>query len=133
MGENVLVVDDSMSGRTVLVRGLVKRGFQPIEAANGEDALRMLVTQPVDIVLLDSMMPGMSGPEVLQAIRARWCPNCVSVLMVTASTDHDSVVHALKSGANGYLTKPVDMDVVQARIDEQISQRCVQRATPRYS
>jgi len=130
MTENnhLLLVDDEEMNRDMLSRRLEHRGFRVEVAADGPSALRFIEEHPPDLVLLDSMMPGMTGVEVLQALRATYAPHKLPVIMVTALKDSDKVVEALNLGANDYITKPVDFAVAVARIQGQLARKAAESA-----
>jgi CheY-like chemotaxis protein len=112
----ILVVDDLPANRDLMTRRLERSGFQVVSAASGPEALELLRRAPVDLVLLDIMMPGMTGLDVLKAVRMTRSTATIPVVMVTAKTDSEDVVEALSLGANDYVTKPVDYPVALARI-----------------
>jgi CheY-like chemotaxis protein len=112
----ILVVDDLPANRDLMTRRLERSGFKVVSAASGPEALELLRRQPVDLVLLDVMMPGMTGLDVLRAVRLSRSPASLPIVMVTAKTDSEDVVEALSLGANDYVTKPVDYPVALARI-----------------
>jgi len=118
---SLLVVDDNEINRDVLSRRLVQRGYRVAVAADGRQALQMLMNQPFDLVLLDIMMPGLSGFEVLTILRERHSAAELAVIMATASDQSSDIVEALTLGANDYVTKPLDFPVVLARIRTQLS------------
>jgi class 3 adenylate cyclase len=118
---SLLVVDDNEINRDVLSRRLVQRGYHVAVAADGRQALEMLVTQPFDLVLLDIMMPGMSGFEVLTILRGAHSATELPIIMATASDQSRDIVAAMTLGANDYVTKPLDFPVVLARIRTQLS------------
>jgi class 3 adenylate cyclase len=118
---SLLVVDDNEINRDVLSRRLVQRGYRVAVAADGRQALHVLMTQLFDLVLLDIMMPGMSGFEVLTILRERHSAAELPVIMATASDQSSDIVEALTLGANDYVTKPLDFPVVLARIRTQLS------------
>jgi DNA-binding response OmpR family regulator len=118
---SVLVVDDEASNREILQRRLERAGYLVKAAQNGRQALKMLETQPFDLVLLDIMMPGMSGLEVLDSIRSTRSLCDLPVIMATAQSDSGSVVDALERGANDYVSKPLDFPVVLARVKTQLA------------
>ena len=94
----LLVVDDNPANRDLLSRRLERKGFRVIVAEDGQRALDILATSRVDLVLLDVMMPGISGLEVLRRIRETQPPSALPVVMVTARTESDDVVEALDDG-----------------------------------
>jgi CheY-like chemotaxis protein len=112
----ILVVDDLPANRDLMARRLERSGFRVVSAASGPEALELLRRTPVDLVLLDIMMPGMTGLDVLKTVRMTRTTATLPVVMVTAKTDSEDVVEALALGANDYVTKPVDYPVALARI-----------------
>jgi diguanylate cyclase (GGDEF)-like protein/PAS domain S-box-containing protein len=124
----LLVVDDEESNRDMLSRRLERSGFSVLLAEDGPRALRIVDETEVDLVLLDSMMPGMTGMEVLRLLRAVRSPADLPVIMVTAITESARIAEALDSGANDYVTKPVDYPVALARIRSQLSRKQAENA-----
>ncbi len=117
MSAKLLVVDDYLANRELLARRLERAGYGVELAESGPEALELLARIHVDLVLLDIMMPGMSGLEVLNRIRETRSPSDLPVIMVTARTESADVVQALGMGAKDYVTKPIDFPVVKARIE----------------
>jgi len=122
-GNNILLVDDEALNRDMLSRRLRHQGFHVETAEDGSSALAAIQARPPDLVLLDIMMPGTTGLEVLQTLRATYAPDQLPVLMVTALQDGNKVVEALSLGANDYITKPVDFPVALARIQGQLARQ----------
>ena len=120
---SLLVVDDNELNRDMLSRRLGSRGFKVAVAEDGERALAMVELQHFDLVLLDVMMPGLSGIDVLKRLRERWPESDLPVVMATARDGTEDVVEALRLGANDYVTKPLDFAVVLARVETQLSLR----------
>jgi sigma-B regulation protein RsbU (phosphoserine phosphatase) len=118
---SLLVVDDEEVERDILAFHLRKQGFAVTAAADGSEALRVVRGQRFDLVLLDVVMPGLSGLEVLAALRQTHPATDLPVIMATAKDEGKDVVRALKLGANDYLTKPFDFPVVLARVQTQLS------------
>jgi DNA-binding response OmpR family regulator len=110
----VLIVEDDQAIVRFLERGLAAHGHQSISADNGQDGVLMATDESVDFVLLDIMLPGMDGQEVLRRIRARR-PG-VPVLMLTARDEVRDKISALDGGADDYLTKPFDFEELLARM-----------------
>jgi DNA-binding response OmpR family regulator len=110
----VLIVEDDPAIVRFLERGLAAHGHQAVTADNGQDGVLMAADETVDFILLDIMLPGMDGQEVLRRIRARR-PG-VPVLMLTARDEVRDKVHALDGGADDYLTKPFDLEELLARM-----------------
>ena len=116
----ILVVDDNEMNRDMLSRRLRKQGYEMFTASGGLEALAVIEEQPPDLVLLDIMMPGMDGFEVLQNIRETRSPSALPVVMATAKDEGADIVKALEMGANDYVTKPFDYPVVKARVATQV-------------
>ena len=121
MTATLLVVDDNEENRDMLSRRLARRGYTVEIAESGARALEMLGEAEVDLVLLDIDMPGMSGLEVLKALRATTTRSDLPVIMATARDQGEDIVQALNLGANDYVTKPLDFPVVIARVESQLS------------
>jgi two-component system phosphate regulon response regulator PhoB len=112
----VLVVEDEASLVTMLRYNLEKQGFRVEEAADGQEAMtRIAETQP-DLVLLDWMLPAMSGLEVCRQIRRRAATRDLPVIMLTARAEDQDAVRGLNVGADDYITKPFSMDALLARM-----------------
>jgi phosphoserine phosphatase RsbU/P len=118
---SVLVVDDDANNRDLLSRRLRRVGYDAEVAADGQQALALIGEQSFDVILLDVMMPGLDGFEVLKIVRELHAATDLPVIMATAKDESDDVIHALGLGANDYVTKPLDFPVVVARIQTQIS------------
>jgi signal transduction histidine kinase len=112
----LLVVDDNEMNRDMLSRRLARRGYSVDVAGDGTAALGLVDSGHYDLVLLDVMMPGIDGMEVLKRIRERHTMAELPVIMVTAKDEKDDVVSALKMGANDYVTKPINFPEVKARV-----------------
>ena len=112
----ILVVDDIEDNRVLLKRRLEKDTVVVEEAENGTVALEKLDAERFDLVLLDIHMPGMGGVEVLRRIRQQFPQSKLPVMMLTASNQIADVLEAHKSGANDYITKPINFPVALARI-----------------
>jgi len=119
----ILIVEDDKDMRSVLRRYLQKHGYLVSEAINGYEALDQIEKEQYDLVLLDILMPGMSGLDVLRAIREKHNSADLPVVMATAVGESKDIVRAFELGANDYVTKPFDMTVVMARVSSQLSLR----------
>ena len=106
--KKVLVVDDNEDVRDLVVHILSADGFHVFSAADGENALAILRANQIDIVLLDVMMPGVSGLDVLQEIRhgSSKAIRDLPVIMITAKSSIDDIDQALALGATSYIVKP---------------------------
>jgi len=118
---SLLVVDDDAMNRDMLSRRLARHGYTVAVAEDGEQALKMIEGQKFDLVLLDIMMPGVSGLQVLEILRQRHSMADLPVIMATAKDESSDIVEALKLGANDYVTKPLDFPVVLARTESQLA------------
>jgi adenylate cyclase len=112
----ILIVDDHIENRDLLRQRLDREGFRTAIAANGIDALRMLEEIPVDLVLLDVLMPGMDGIEVLQRIKSSDKLKSIPVIMISALDEIERVVQCIEGGAEDYLSKPFNPVLLRARI-----------------
>ena len=111
-----LVVEDEAALLTMLRYNLEKQGFRVEEAGDGQEALTRLAELTPDIVLLDWMLPSMSGIEVCRQIRRRPATRDLPVIMVTARTEDGDAVRGLNTGADDYITKPFNIDALVARM-----------------
>ncbi|MEM6454083.1 MAG: response regulator [Acidobacteriota bacterium] len=119
----VLVVDDNEMNRDMLSRRLRRSGFTVLEADDGEPALAVAMREPIDLIVLDVMMPGMDGLSVLRTLRRIHPPEQLPVIMATAKGESSDIVEALELGANDHVTKPIDFQVLLARIHAQLRMR----------
>ena len=118
---SVLVVDDNEANRDILARRLKSRGYDVDTVNGGREALQAVESGAYDLLLLDVMMPEISGFEVLERIRQTRSVADLPVIMATACDASEDVVKALKLGANDYVTKPLDFAVVLARVGAQMA------------
>ncbi|WP_088548594.1 response regulator transcription factor [Paenibacillus aquistagni] len=109
----LLLVDDEWNMRNLLRIYFKKEGFEIKEASSGHEALAIIQQHPIDIVILDIMMPGMDGWEACRAIREH---TPVPVIMLTARSDTQDKVQGLQIGADDYVTKPFEPDELVARV-----------------
>ncbi|MET3506421.1 response regulator transcription factor [Halalkalibacter oceani] len=110
----ILTVDDEWEMRNLLRLHLTKQGFVMIEAQNGTEALKIVKKQPIDLIILDVMMPDMDGFELCTKIRESMT---IPILMLTARTEIGDKVEGLNVGADDYLTKPFDPVELIARVN----------------
>ncbi len=120
---HLLVVDDNEGNRDMLSRRLGKSGFNVEAVSSGREALERVAQGELDLVLLDVMMPGMSGLEVLKVLRERHSTTELPIIMATANSKSEDIVEALELGANDYVTKPIDFPIALARIESQLRQK----------
>ncbi len=127
---SLLLVDDNEANLHILSRRLEQQGHSVTVAADGPTALKLIERESFDLVLLDVVMPGMNGLEVLKAVRKERSPTVLPIIMASVRDQRSDVVFALQAGANDYITKPLDFPVVKARIEMQLSlKRAVERIT----
>jgi DNA-binding response OmpR family regulator len=112
--QRVLVIDDDSAVTSLLKRGLSYEGFAVETAQSGAEGLAIARERPSDLVILDVMMPGLNGFEVLQRLRA--ADENLPVLMLTARDAPSDQVHGLESGADDYVIKPFTFEVLLARV-----------------
>lgn len=117
MSAKVLVADDSGTMRKIIIRSLNAVGIKDIvEAADGTEAVALFQQQPFDMVLTDWNMPGLTGLEVLKAIRA--AGSTVPVMLVTTEGEKSRVLEAVQAGVSDYLTKPFETDALRAKLEK---------------
>ena len=113
----ILVVDDHESNRDLLSRRLTRDAHHVVTAASGESALALVEQEKFDLVLLDLLMPGMSGYEVLERLKCDPRHSELPVLMISALGEIDSAVRCIEAGAEDYLAKPFDPVLLRARVN----------------
>ena len=129
---HLLVVDDEPINQKVL-RNQLSSLYKITSAMNGEEALQLLEREEkFDLVLLDVMMPRMSGYEVCQRIRQKYLPNELPIIMVTAKNQIMDLVEGLETGANDYVTKPFSKDEFLARIRTHLDLHRINQVTNRF-
>lgn len=121
MGGRILVVDDIEENRDLLQRRLARRGYEVEVADGGQAALDSMALTNFDLILLDIMMPGMSGLETLERLRPANDRAALPVIMVSAKSESEDVVQALEMGASDFITKPIDFPVAFARIETHLA------------
>lgn len=124
----ILIVDDLEVNRALLERSLASAGYRTLSAECGASALALLTNNPVDLVLLDWMMPGLSGLDTLRAIRLTHSQDQLPVIMCTAVGEDENIVEAIESGANDYVVKPISLPVLRARMATHLSRSATMAA-----
>ncbi len=119
----ILVVDDNDLNVEMLCMRLRRSGFDAKGVLSGPEALALLEKEPFDLVVLDIMMPEMDGYQVLREIRKHFSITELPVIMATAKSETSDVVQAFELGANDYVTKPIDLWVLLARVRTQLKLR----------
>jgi adenylate cyclase len=120
---NVLVVDDDSVNRLLLARSLEHEGHRPTTAEDGSRALELLRADSFDVVLLDVLMPGVDGFEVLAHMQADSELRRIPVIMISALEDIESVVRGIELGAEDYLPKPFNPVLLRARINSCLTRK----------
>jgi len=118
---SLLIVDDEPSVRGFLSRGMTGEGYRCEEASSVEEALIKIRGSPVELVILDIKMPGRSGIELLEEIKATH-PD-IAVIMATAITDTSTAIECMKRGAYDYITKPFNLDDVVLSVERALERR----------
>lgn len=124
----VLIVDDNEINRDMLVRRLRRKDFSLSMAVNGREALSMVQEKPYDLVLLDIMMPEVDGYAVLKHLKNDAKLQHIPVIMISAIEEMDSVMKCMEIGADDYLTKPFDPELLKAAVNRCLPDR-IQSAT----
>jgi diguanylate cyclase (GGDEF)-like protein len=119
----ILVVDDIEDNRSLLARRFRKRNYEVVEADGGLKALDLIALDPFDVVLLDVMMPDVSGLDVLRRVRQQQLSRHLPIVMVTAKTDRADILEALEAGADDFISKPVDFDIAFARVKGHVERK----------
>jgi len=125
MNRRVLIVDDETAIREMIVLALEMAGYETVEAADGLQALRLIQSQPFDLVLMDWMMPGASGLETARRIRKDEQNKALPIVMLTAKEDEDAKITGL-SVADDFITKPFSPRELVARL-----KAILRRTTPK--
>uniref|UniRef100_UPI00289ACA24 response regulator n=1 Tax=Tianweitania sp. TaxID=2021634 RepID=UPI00289ACA24 len=115
-GDIVLVVDDSPDALGFITHALEQAGVDVLVATSGEAALKIAAEIVPDVILMDAVMPGLNGFETCRRLKALPGLGHAPVIFMTALTDTEHVVHALESGGVDYLTKPINLEELRARM-----------------
>ncbi|OGL12299.1 MAG: hypothetical protein A3F92_01865 [Candidatus Rokubacteria bacterium RIFCSPLOWO2_12_FULL_71_22] len=119
----VLIVDDDATNRDLLVRMLERHGLATAVAEDGDQALRMVAGQRFDLVLLDIIMPGMSGHEVLGRLKGDDALRHLPVIVISSLDDLESTTACIELGAEDYLLRPFNSTILRARIDASLERK----------
>ncbi|PIU00688.1 MAG: hypothetical protein COT74_03215 [Bdellovibrionales bacterium CG10_big_fil_rev_8_21_14_0_10_45_34] len=115
--KKILIVDDSAFDQRLAAKILSSReDLDPVCVSSGDECLEALKENNIAMILMDIMMPGKYGTQILMDIRKTHSPIELPIIMVTAKTDISDVVGCIESGANDFLTKPLNFEVTMARI-----------------
>lgn len=127
--KNILVVDDEAKIREVIFSYLTSKGFQIYQAENGKEALTVFRNKPIDLIILDLMLPDLSGEEICTCIRKE---SSVPIIMLTAKTMEEDMINGLNLGADDYIEKPFSLKELYART-EALLRRCLGSLKPQSS
>jgi len=125
----IMVVDDDPDTVSILARHLQREGFVAIEAVSGVECLRIAREHPVDVILLDLMMPDMDGFEVCRALKEETNTAEIPIIMITARDDLDARAEGMRLGVSDFLAKPVFRRQLANRIRAQLEVVAAGRAT----
>jgi two-component system, cell cycle sensor histidine kinase and response regulator CckA len=114
---HILIIDDEKTDREALKKHLIPDGFAVTTAESGEEALAIIAIEPPDLILVDVMMPGMDGYEVVRRLKAEATTRDIPIVMVSALEDQRSLIVGLNAGAADFLRKPVDPTELRARLE----------------
>ena len=129
---HVLVVDDTSSTRALLRDMLVSLGFEHVTLArNARDAMEKLSSENFDLIISDQVMEGMSGTELLEALRSNAQYSGVPFIMVSAVRDAPVIDSALNLGVDDYIAKPISIGLLQRKIEDVFRRRASTCSTDR--
>ncbi len=114
--KTILIVDDEVHIVQMLQMNMKTQGFSSIPAYSGSECLQIAASQPVDVILLDVMMPGIDGVETCRRLKAEVNTRHIPVIMVSAKSEEADKIHGLQSGADDYVTKPFNLQELFLRI-----------------
>jgi DNA-binding response OmpR family regulator len=121
--QRVLAVDDSVTYLEQLGDELRREGYDFVLARSGDEGLAILASRPIDALLLDVVMPGLSGPETCRRIKQTPALRDIPVLMLTARDDRESMIEGINAGADDYIGKAAEFDVLKARLRAQLRRK----------
>lgn len=120
---DLLVVDDSRYNRDYLTDLLTQQGHRVFSAASGEEALRLIASQPFDLILLDVLMPGLTGFGLLDRLKSSELWRHIPVIMISALEEEKGVINCIARGAEDYLRRPVDPLLLRARVGASLEKK----------
>jgi len=112
----ILIVDDQPQNIELMEAYLVPQGYETVAAASGAEALEKLAAHPIDLILLDVMMPGMDGFEVTHRVREDDALRLLPIILITALRDPEDRVRGIDAGCDDFISKPVDKNELSARV-----------------
>ncbi|HBL17278.1 MAG: hypothetical protein A2X36_00160 [Elusimicrobia bacterium GWA2_69_24] len=114
----VLLIDDEVSTRTMMAMFFEELGFAVAEASSGDHGIQVADDESPDIILLDIMMPGLSGFDTLRYFRGNPKTQATPIIMVTARDLVEDVEHCLEGGANDFIQKPFDLQTLRSKVEK---------------
>jgi DNA-binding response OmpR family regulator len=117
----IFIVDDDPDVRELVAYKLIQAGHEVLSAANGQDALRLVPDAQAELLLLDVMMPGLSGFDVLAQLRARATTATLPIIMLTAKAQETDAARGFTLGADDYVLKPFSPRELMSRVDAQLT------------
>jgi two-component system, NtrC family, sensor kinase len=121
--KKILAVDDSETYLQELAGTLRRNGYELVLARSGEEAIELLAVQPVDCILLDLVMPGIGGQETCRRVKAVPVTRNIPIIMLTAIEDRNTMIEGLEAGADDYIAKSSDFEILRARVLAQIRRK----------
>ncbi len=121
MSKKALTVDDSKTMREMVAFTLKGAGFEVLEAEDGQDAIKVLGGQPVDVIITDLNMPNMNGIELIKALRGMDAYKTVPILMLTTESDGGRKMEGKEAGATGWLVKPFQPEKLLAIVNKVVA------------
>lgn len=123
MSDRILIVEDERDVVKLLRMILEEAGYQVFDVSTGEEVFDFLDRQAVDAILLDIILPGIDGYEVCRNLKTRRQTNMIPIIMLTARAFHEDVERGLSVGADKYITKPFDHDILLSEIRSQLERK----------
>ena len=121
--QTILVADDEQDIRELVAYRLSRSGYRVIQARDGEEALQLAARHPVDMAVLDVMMPRLSGYQVTERLRGQPATRRLPVLLMSASVQDSDISRGFEAGADDYLTKPFHPDELLSRVQAVLDRR----------
>ena len=115
--KKILIVDDSMTVRNVIIDALKEKGYKIDIAENGEDALKKAVSELPDLILLDVVMPGQNGFQICRQLKTQESTKKIKIIMVTSKSQKSDKFWGMKQGADDYLIKPFEKNTLLKSIE----------------
>ncbi len=117
---NILIIDDDPGIRKIISHNLYKAGYYVMTAESADEALEKELEVVPDLLILDKMMPGLDGIAFLEKLKSAISTSSIRVIMLTSCDRNEDIIEGLDTGADDYVTKPIILDVLMARIRAQL-------------